>query len=82
MADYMATSTLVVLLKKSAHEIDQLRINLGEALGQSSRLLAGSCTLVKPTCNSTRTVVTAYITAITGRAHFVVGHKVECEAMQ
>jgi hypothetical protein len=47
MAEYMATSTLVDLLKKDEDEIAKMRLNLSEMCVQPSRLLASSCTLVK-----------------------------------
>ena len=58
IVNYVAKTTLVVLLKKDAQDIEHLRQTIGGVFVKPSRpLVAMSCTMVKATCNYAPTKV-------------------------
>ncbi len=65
MADCLATTTIVVLLKKDAQEIQKTKETTGEDFSQPSCPLAMSCPLGKLTCDSVLLVIKKSIAIIT-----------------
>ncbi len=71
-ADYIASGTLIPLLKGNLEDIHQLRDLLGDDL---ARPLAISCFLVKLACNCSLTNVKGVIKDVTGAVQFAIGCK-------
>ena len=81
-ADYLASATLVALLKKSKEDTQALRDLLGPSFILPIRPLAMACVFVKMRCNCTLTDIKDDIADVTGPTQFAVGCKGGCESLQ
>ena len=80
-ADYLASATLVALLKKSEDDIHALRELLRPDFVLPIRPLAMACVFVKLACNCVLSGIMDDIAAVTGPCHFAVGCKGEGESL-
>jgi hypothetical protein len=81
-ADYLASATLVALLKKSEEDIQAMRLLLGPDFALPIRPLAMACVFVKLACNYMLSGIKDDITNVTGPSQLAVGSKGGCESLQ
>jgi len=81
-ADYLASATLIALLKKNEEDIHALRELLGSDFVLSIRPLAMSCVFVKLACNCMLSSIKDDIADVTCPCQFAVGCKGGCESLQ
>jgi hypothetical protein len=80
--DYLASATLVTLLKKNEEDIHALRELLGPDFVLSIRPLAMACVFVKLACTCVLSGIKDHIAYVTGPCQFAVGWKGGCESLQ
>jgi hypothetical protein len=80
-ADYLASATLVALLKRSEEDIQALRELLGQVFVLPIRPLAMACGFVKLACYCVLSSIKDDIADVTGPCQFVVGCKGGCESL-
>ena len=80
--DYLASATLVALLKKSEEDIHALRELLGPNFVLSIRSMAMACVFVMLACNFVLSGIKDDIAKVTGPGQFMVGCKGRCESLQ
>ena len=80
-ADYLASATLVAILKKSEKGTHALRDHLGPGFALPIRPLAMACVFVELACNCTLSGINDDIADVTGPTQFAVGYKGGCESL-
>ncbi len=80
--DYLASLTLVALLKKSEEDIQAMRALLGPDCVLPIRPLAIACVFVKLACICMLSGIKDDIANVTGPCQLAVGCKGGCESLQ
>jgi hypothetical protein len=81
-ADFLSSSTLIILLKKDATSMEALKLAEGEAYLQPQRPIGMGTSVAKLACNCALHMVKEVMGPAVGPTQFVVETKGDCDLLQ